>query len=403
MAISYIKSLGTSQVLKIAEEITLHLQQAGPNKKIMSLRQVMNYKNVLPILIDLLERAKIINDVSRATFIDKDGFLLPEAAITIEYMFYAMVFDKRELIEYAINSNFIKIEQVFGLLLEIKTLDGNFNIINQFSSALEKMKAGKDSAGVKLNADAIYGQSQMFSEWQVRYIEYLCMKLFEETNNKKQKEILENYIRLVTNLTRGFFVDKNDKDVSPERLLSMAFDDASVRHKLATLGDKKKRKGKKEIPCEIIFKKYKSKLKNQMFVFVECRMGEYVGGVEALEKYNHTDDNLYAEALRSLVLNHKLFPLHNSSSMFGLDDILPEIDRKLKTNFAYSKLKNTINGAVIRSSICENLDVKSNQLFDKKQSKKRTKLADKKPKTLTEKIKNWFKNDLKKPYRWSNN
>lgn len=242
MAISYVKSIGTAKVRKIADEITMYLKQIDANRKVMSLRQIMNHKYVMGIFVELLENAKIINDTNRATFIDKeDGFLMPEAEIVIEYMFYAMVFDRRDLINYSINNNFMKIEQVFGLLLEIKTLEDKFNIINQFTAALEKMKAGKNAKGAKLNADAIYEQGNMFDKWKILYIEYLCMKLFEEPDNKKQKQILENYIRLVTNMTRGFFVNQNDKEITPEELLKMAFEDADVKHKLANLSDKKRK------------------------------------------------------------------------------------------------------------------------------------------------------------------
>jgi hypothetical protein len=54
----------------------------------------------------------------------------------------AMILDNKRVILYAINSNYIKIERVFSLMLEIKTLEKPFNILPEFTTALQKLKSG---------------------------------------------------------------------------------------------------------------------------------------------------------------------------------------------------------------------------------------------------------------------
>ena len=253
MAISYIKSLGTDKIVKLATNISHILNKAGVNSKATTLRQVMNYEDVMPIFIELLTNAKIINDTNGATFIDEEGYLKPEAELVIEYMFYAMLFDNKRVIMYAINSNYIKIEKVFSLMLEIKTLQKPFNILPEFSTALEKLKAGKSSTKQKLDADDVYEQENMYDIWRVRHIEYLCMKLLEMKNDKAQRKIFEHYLNLVKGYTTGFFTPSDKSEITPEKLLEMSFDDAKVRYKLNNLGDKKpQRKNEKTILEKII-------------------------------------------------------------------------------------------------------------------------------------------------------
>ena len=88
----------------------------------------------------------------------------------------------------------------------------------------------------------MYVQKNMFDEWRVKYIEYLCMRLIELTDKKQQQNVLANYIRLERNLQHGIWSPKDRAEVTPEKLLELAFDDAKVRIKLNNLGDKKPKK-----------------------------------------------------------------------------------------------------------------------------------------------------------------
>jgi hypothetical protein len=93
-----------------------------------------------------------------------------------------------------------------------------------------------------LNADDMYVQNNMFSEWQVKYIEYLCMKLIELANKQEQQKVLYSYISLVKNFTRSFWSPDDQSTVTPENLLETAFNEAEVRLKLSNLSDKRKTK-----------------------------------------------------------------------------------------------------------------------------------------------------------------
>ena len=115
----------------------------------------------------------------------------------------------------------------------------------QLKSAIEKIELNQSSSDVKLTADEIYSQTNMFDEWRVKYIEYLCMRLIELPKSEQQS-VLFNYIRLVKNLSRGMWSPEDKSEVVAEKLLELAFDDANVRLKLANLGDKKRRKPKKK-------------------------------------------------------------------------------------------------------------------------------------------------------------
>jgi hypothetical protein len=123
-------------------------------------------------------------------------------------------------------------------MLDIKTLPKPFNILPEFTTALEKLKAGKNSTKQKLDADDVYAQGNMYAEWRIKYIEYLCMKLLEMKDDKAQKKILKHYLHLVKGLTTGFFVPADKSEITPEKLLEMSFDEAEVRRKLANLGDR---------------------------------------------------------------------------------------------------------------------------------------------------------------------
>ena len=241
MSVSYIKSLGKAKMQQLAKDISDYLDEAGNQNKTITLRQIISYKKILPEFIDMMERAKIINDTNRTTFIEEGGYLSPEADLIVQYMFYAMVFDNKRLINTIINSDYINIEQIFGLLLYIKVLEPPFNIIPQLTSAIEKYETGKNATHLKVDADDIYGQQNMYEEYRVLYIEYLCMLLLEMKDSKKQKDILRNYLALVKGLTSGFFVPDDKTEITPENLLKMAFDDAKVKTKLSNLGDRKRK------------------------------------------------------------------------------------------------------------------------------------------------------------------
>ena len=242
MAISYIKSLGKEKIQKLARDISEYLDEADNQNKTISLRQIISYKKILPNFIQMMEDAKIINNMNRTTFIEEDGYLSAEADLIIQYMFYAMVFDNKRIINFVINSDYINIEKIFGLLLYIKVLEKPFNILPQFASAIEKYEAGKKSSQLKIDADDIYGQQNMYDEYKIKYIEYLCMLLLEMKNDKQQKAILKNYLNLVKSLTAGFFTPDDKTEITPEHLLQLAFDEEKVLIKLSNLGDKKQKK-----------------------------------------------------------------------------------------------------------------------------------------------------------------
>jgi len=195
----------------------------------------------------MLEDAKIINDTNRSTFIEDGGYLSAEADLIIQYMFYALVFDNKWIINTIINSDYINIEQIFGFLLYIKVLDKPFNILPQLASAIEKYEAGKNATQLKVDADDIYSQANMFEEYRIRYIEYLCMLLLEMKNTKKQKEILKSYLALVKGLTSGFWMPDDQTAITSENLLAMAFNESKVKRKLANLSDKKCKKPKPKL------------------------------------------------------------------------------------------------------------------------------------------------------------
>jgi len=151
-------------------------------------------------------------------------------------MLYALVFEKKQIINKVINSNVINVERVFGYLLDIRGLEPQFNILPQFASAVEKLESGKSSGSVKSRADLLYGQDAMFAEWRIKYLEYLCMLLLEMRDEKKQKAILKNYLRLVrTHTSGGFWEPKNTEELTAENFLKIAFDDAAVKIQITKL------------------------------------------------------------------------------------------------------------------------------------------------------------------------
>jgi hypothetical protein len=367
------------------------------------------------MFIELMERAKIINDTNRDTFIDSDGYLRPEADIIIEYMFYGMVFDNRRIIDYVKENNLLKIERVLGLLLSVKSLDAPFNILYALTSAIEKLQAGRQANNLKLEANALYKQVNMYGEYQVRYVEYLWM-LFLEQKDEAQKSILQNYISLVNGLTGGFFANKNDKDATPEVLFEMAFDNAKVKDKLANLGDNNFYKGhypeikrRRKFPCLIEFKKEFTTMDGQNYVGVECSVGDW-RGVSAMriktQYKKRYDVFLYGCALKKLCADNKLIP--NKQASPDLVDLLDEIDRTYGMDFRNAPFEYNGDVAYLESIVCdgifkENARVYTPSMFDKTKKKKqrsRSKLADAKPKTLGQRFVTWLKNDWNKPYKW---
>jgi len=242
LAISYVKSLGKERVSQIAKTISQAIFLLKIVRK-TSLKEVMNEKEVLPYLLQVLNDAKLINDTNRSTytyFAGKRELLTESAVPLIKNIFYAMIFEDRQTILYAKSNPNIKVEWIFGNLIEIKAFDGIFNIIPQFKSAIEKIALNQSSTEIKLNADDIYSQKNMFDEWRVKYIEYLCMRLIELPDKEQQQNVLTNYIRLERDLRHGFWQPKNKSEITPEKLLEMSFDNAKVRHKLNNLGDRNK-------------------------------------------------------------------------------------------------------------------------------------------------------------------
>ena len=104
------------------------------------------------------------------------------------------------------------------------------------------MALNQSSTDVKLTADDMFLQKNMFDEWRTKYIEYLCMRLIELTDKKQQQNVLLNYIRLVRDLKYGIWSPENQSKITPEKLLEMAFDDAKVKYQLNHLSDKNSRK-----------------------------------------------------------------------------------------------------------------------------------------------------------------
>ena len=47
-------------------------------------------------------------------------------------------------------------------------------------------------------------------------------------------------LNLVKGYTTGFFTPSDKAEITPEKLLEIAFDEADVRYKLANLGDRKR-------------------------------------------------------------------------------------------------------------------------------------------------------------------
>lgn len=115
-------------------------------------------------------------------------------------------------------------------------MDSIYNIIPQFRKAIEKMALKQGSGDEDATADDIYEQHNMWSANQVKHIEYLCMRLLELKDKKQQQNVLLHYIALERNLRSGFW-KQDDKDVPPEKLLEMAFDEANVKYLLANRGN----------------------------------------------------------------------------------------------------------------------------------------------------------------------
>ena len=136
-----------------------------------------------------------------------------------------MIFEDRTTIQYAKSNPNIKVEMIFGNLIEIKAFEGIFNIIPQLKIAINQ-----SSTDVKLTADDMFLQKNMFDEWRTKYIEYLCMRLIELSDKKQQQNVLLNYIRLVRDLKYGIWSPENQSEITPEKLLEMAFDDAKVKY-----------------------------------------------------------------------------------------------------------------------------------------------------------------------------
>jgi len=85
-----------------------------------------------------------------------------------------------------------------------------------------------------------------------------------ELDKKAQQNVLYHYAKLVNNLTRGFWAPNDKTDITPEKLLEMAFDEAKVRLKLANLGDKKYRKTKLEDKPQTLSNKITNWFKKDM-------------------------------------------------------------------------------------------------------------------------------------------
>jgi len=99
LAISYVKSLGPVRVSQIAKTISQAIFLLKIVRK-TSLKEVMNEKEVLPYLLQVLNDAKLINDTNRSTytyFAGKQELLTESAVPLIKNIFYAMIFeaDKR--------------------------------------------------------------------------------------------------------------------------------------------------------------------------------------------------------------------------------------------------------------------------------------------------------------------
>jgi hypothetical protein len=408
-AIGYIKALGKSEVQKIASNISQSLETAErKGTKLTTFRQVITNGEILPDFIDMMERAKIINNTNRNTYIDENGYLKTESDLIIEYMFYAMVFDNRTIIDYIRENGLLNIERVLGLLLNIKSLDGQFNILPQLTVAVEKMKTGRSASSEKLDIDKLYRQKNIVDDLNVRYIEYLWMT-FLGLKKDAQKEVLQNYLRLVSNLTTGMWAPEGDADVSPEKLFEMAFDDAKVKIKLSNLGDKKSKKRKSDFPCTIKFARSNAVVGKENRVVIECKIGTNVGYSHiASSKYNATfDTKLFAVALKKCLMKNGLIADKKSLYSSDLDWLLNEIDGLHGTDFSSADFENVGNDTILlRSLNCGSAYKKELEgsyyipaMFDKPK-KRKNKLSDSKPQTLSEKIVAWFKNDWNKKYRW---
>jgi hypothetical protein len=201
-------------------------------------------------LLLVLKNAKLINDTNYTTYIVKigDKERLTESAIPlVRNIFFAMIFDERHIIEYAkINPN-IKVERIFGNLIEIKAFEGIFNIIPQLKSAIEKIALLQSTTETKIDAEDVYSTMPIFEEERTKYIEYLCIKLIELEDKKQQQNVLSNYIKLVKNLRDGLWKPANQSEITPEKLLEMSFDEAKVKNRLDNLGDKKRQFPQKKV------------------------------------------------------------------------------------------------------------------------------------------------------------
>jgi hypothetical protein len=365
----------------------------------------MNYEEVMPIFIELLTNAKIINDTNGATFIDEEGYLKPESELVIEYMFYAMLFDNKRVIMYAINSNYIKIERVFSLMLEVKTLQKPFNILPEFSTALEKLKTGKSSTKQKLDADDVYEQENMYDIWRVRHIEYLCMKLLEMKNDKAQKKIFEHYLNLVKGYTTGFFTPTNKSEITPEKLLEMAFDEAEVRFKLANLGDKSYWMPKNTSNNS------DNLLTNFRFEWENVKTGKGIiplvsvigaGKKHSFSLLEYQNIDVYEQCGRALIywlLSEKYYSkstLKIPSEMTS-KHLLNWIMKKLVRKFGY-QYEFYVDDKTDKAFIRAEEFVSGFPEFRK--AKPYTPAMFDKPQTIIDKIILWFKNDFNKKYAW---
>ena len=249
LAISYVNSLGRAKVNKIASNIASAISLLKFDGK-TSLTEIMNASGVLPYLMLVLKNAKLINDTNYNTYIvnigGKERFT-KSAVPLVENLFYAMIFEDKITIEYVKLNSSIKVERIFGNLIEIKAFEGMFNIIPQLNKTIEKFAIQQSITEKKLNAKDIYTQENMYDEYRVRKVEYLCMRLLELKDKAQQQNVLINYIRLVKNLAQGLWAPEDQAQITPERLLEMSFDEANVKYILANLGDKKRKKKRRVI------------------------------------------------------------------------------------------------------------------------------------------------------------
>ena len=241
LAVSYVNSLGVNEINGIAQNIAKSISWNNVTEK-TSLAEVMNHREVLPYLLDVLNNAKLINDTNRKTYITYIGNKqqLTESAVPlVRNIFYAMLFEDRQTIEYAKSNPNIKVERIFGSLIEIKSFNNVFNIMPQLKSAIIKMALQQSTTIQKITADDVYSQVNMFAEYQAKYIEYLCMRLIELPEKAEQQRVLQNYIKLVKNFTQSMWTQA---EVRPDILLETAFDNAKVKLRLQNLDDGRYRK-----------------------------------------------------------------------------------------------------------------------------------------------------------------